>query len=131
MRKLLTAALIITGSLSLAMGQGINTPQSTEDIIRLAHAPGQPDGIGRAVVVVVDQNGAPVGNAYIKLASVWGGDNLCESWGSTNSAGVIALNPIHMGHLKLKIKAKGYQTETVEIPATSLNEPVRVTLHKK
>jgi hypothetical protein len=36
-----------------------------------------------------------------------------------------------MGNLKLKIKAKGYQTQELEIPFDSLGDPVRVTLKKK
>jgi hypothetical protein len=31
----------------------------------------------------------------------------------------------------LKIKAKGYKTQEIEVPASSLNEPVRVTLVRK
>ena len=36
-----------------------------------------------------------------------------------------------MGSLKLKIKAKGYQTVEIEVPAVQLGDPVRVTLKKK
>ncbi len=41
------------------------------------------------------------------------------------------LPPIHMGTLKLKVKAKGFKTMEIEVPASSLNEPVRVTLVRK
>jgi hypothetical protein len=36
-----------------------------------------------------------------------------------------------MGTLKVIIKLKGYQTIKMDVPADSLSEPVRVTLHKK
>jgi hypothetical protein len=131
MRKLFIAALIVAAAFSYAFAQQETNQQSLENITRLARAPQQPDGLGRAVVVVSDKDGNPVRNAYAKLDSVWGGDNFCESWGSTNDQGAIALNPIHMGKLKLMVKAKGYATQKIEVDASSLSEPVRVTLTRK
>ena len=131
MRKLFIAALIVAASFSFAPAQEQTTQQSLESITSRARAPKQVDGLGQAVVLVSDKDGNPVQNAFIKLESVWGGDHFCESWGSTNSLGAIALNPIHMGKLKLVIKAKGYQTQKIEVDANSLSEPVRVTLVRK
>ena len=131
MRKLFIAALIVAASFSFAPAQEQSTQQSLENITRLARAPKQVDGLGQAVVLVSDKDGNPVQNAFIKLESVWGGDHFCESWGSTNSLGAIALNPIHMGKLKLMVKAKGYETQKIEVNAGSLSEPVRVTLARK
>jgi hypothetical protein len=114
------------------MAQGINTTtQNLDEIAKLAKAPIQTDGIGRAVLIVTDQNGNPVPGAFAKLESVWGGDHFCESWGSTGSGGALALNPLHMGKLKLSIKAKGFQTQKIEVNASSLSEPIRVTLVAK
>lgn len=131
MRKLFIAALIVAASFSYASAQQDTTQQSLENITRLAKAPQFADGLGRAVVIVSDKDGNPIGNAYAKMESIWGGDHFCESWGSTNSLGAIALNPIHMGKLKLMVKAKGYQTQKIEVDASSLSEPVRVTLVRK
>lgn len=132
MRKLSIAALILIAALSLtAFAQEQTAQQSLENITRLARAPQQTDGLGRAVVIVSDKDGNPIKDAYAKLDSVWGGDNFCESWGSTNDMGAIALNPIHMGQLKLMVKAKGYQTQKITVDASSLSEPVRVTLTRK
>ena len=131
MRKLFIAGLILAAAFSLAFAQQETNQQPLENITRLAQAPRQPDGLGRAVVIVSDKDGNPVRNAYAKLDSVWGGDNFCESWGSTNDQGAIALNPIHMGKLKLMVKAKGYMTQKIEVDASSLSEPVRVTLTRK
>lgn len=131
MRKLFIAALILMATFSFALAQQETTQQSLENITRLAKAPLQPDGLGRAVIVVTDKDGNPVRNAYAKLESVWGGDHYCESWGSTNDLGAIALNPIHMGKLKLMVKAKGYETQKLEVDASTLSAPVRVTLARK
>lgn len=131
MRKLFIAALIVAATFAFVPAQQDTTQQSLENITRLARAPHQPEGVGRAVIIVSDKDGNPVQNAYAKLESVWGGDQFCESWGSTNSLGAIALNPIHMGKLKLMVKAKGYATQKIEVDAGSLSEPVRVTLARK
>ena len=131
MRKLLTAALIVAATFSFALAQQETTQKALENITRLAHAPSLPDGIGRAVILVSDKDGNPINNAYAKMESIWGGDNFCESWGTTGSLGALALNPIHMGKLKLTIKAKGYETQKITVDASSLSEPVRVTLVRK
>jgi hypothetical protein len=131
MRKLFIAALIVAAAFSFAFAQQEATTQSLENITRLAKAPQQADGLGRAVILVTDREGNPLPNAYAKLESVWGGDHFCESWGSTGNLGAIALNPIHMGKLKLMVKAKGYQTQKIEVDASSLSEPVRVQLARK
>lgn len=132
MRKLFIAALILIATFSVALAQQETTTQpSLEEITRRARAPKQVDGLGQAVVIVSDKDGNPIQNAYTKLESVWGGDHFCESWGSTNSLGAIALSPIHMGKLKLMVKAKGYETQKIEVDASSLSEPVRVTLARK
>jgi hypothetical protein len=36
-----------------------------------------------------------------------------------------------MGKLTLKLSAKGFQTQTIQVDANSLNEPVRITLVRK
>ena len=131
MRKLFIAALIVAATFSFALAQQQTTPKTLEDITRLAHAPSMPDGIGRAVILVSDKDGNPITNAYAKMESIWGGDNFCESWGTTGSLGALALNPIHMGKLKLMVKAKGYATQKIEVDASSLSEPVRVQLTRK
>jgi len=41
------------------------------------------------------------------------------------------LPPIHMGTLKFIVKAKGFHKQEVEVPASSLGDPVRITLRSK
>lgn len=129
MSKVLLALLIIVAMSSLAFAQGptknIDEPPSQ------GIAPQTPNGIGRADVRVFDENGNPIRNAYIKLESTRSDGFFCESWGETDVRGIIALPPIHMGSLKLKVKAKGYRTQELEVPASDLGNPVHVTLKKK
>ncbi len=129
MSKVLLVLLIIVAMSSLAFAQGptknIDEPPSQ------GIAPKMPNGIGRADVRVFDENGNPIRNAYIKLESTRSDGFFCESWGETDVRGIIALPPIHMGSLKLKVKAKGYRTQELDVPASDLGNPVHVTLKKK
>jgi hypothetical protein len=129
MSKVLSAVLIIIVALSIALAQGPS--RNNDDPPSQGIAPKVPNGIGRADVRVFDEQGNPIRNAYVKLESTRTDDFFCESWGETDERGVIALLPIHMGSLKLKIKAKGYRAQELDVPAENLGEPVRVTLKKK
>lgn len=131
MRKLFMSALIIAAAFSIGMAQDNASSQSREEIAKFARAPIEAEGVGRAAVFVSDENGNPVKGAYATLESTWGRDNFCESYGWTNNNGAIALLPIHMGTLKLIVKAKGFETAKVEVTARSLSEPISVTLSHK
>lgn len=130
MRRILTAVLMIAGLFTVGPAQEQNTSQSREALAKLARAPSERDGIGRAVVFVGDANGGVVTGAYANLESTWGGDHYCESFGSTNDQGAIALLPIHMGQLKLVVKARGYRTASMEVDADNLSRPIFVTLER-
>ncbi|HVG34926.1 MAG TPA: carboxypeptidase-like regulatory domain-containing protein [Pyrinomonadaceae bacterium] len=137
MRKLLIAALIIVATFSLALAQDETTTAPdqpkipTEQILKMGRAPSATDGVGRAIVVVKDANGNPVKKAYVHLYSTRSDGFLCESWAWTNEDGVVMLPPLHMGQLKIKIKADGFQKSTTEVAASSLGEPVNITLVSK
>jgi hypothetical protein len=134
MRKLFIAALIIGATFSLSLAQETSEPQppmETEQMLKMGHAPSQPGGIGRAVVVVADEQGNPVKGAYVKIVSTWGDGNLCESWAWTNDKGVVVLPPLHMGELKMNTTAKGYKKSMQEIELSSLGEPIRITFTSK
>jgi hypothetical protein len=138
MRKLLIAALIIGATYNLGLAQNENTtttPQeprfNTEQMLKLGHAPQAVNGVGRAVVVVKDAEGNPVKKAYVHLYSTRSDGFLCESWAWTNDDGVVLLPPLHMGELKIKIKADGFQKSTTEVNASTLGEPVNITLLAK
>jgi len=118
--------LAATVSLGLAQDQSQNPNPPSRGV-----APKVENGIGRADVRIVDENGNPVKDAYVKLESSRTDGFFCESWDNTNELGITVLPPIHMGNLKLKIKAKGFKKLEMDVPASSLDEPVRITLVKK
>lgn len=128
MSKLL-AALIIAAATSLALAQGPS--QDPNNPPNMGIAPKVMNGIGRLDLRVVDQDGNPIRNAFAKLESSRSDGYFCESWNDSDERGVAVLPPIHMGNLKLIVKAKGFQKLSLNIPASDLDQPVRVTLQKK
>src|SRR3977135_1366323 len=125
MSKVLSVIFIIVASFSIALAQG---PLRNNDALPSQGIPPKvPNGIGRADVRVFDEKGNPIRNAYVKLESTRSDGFFCESWGEKDVNGVIALLPIHMGDLKLKVKAKGFRPQELELPANSLGDPVQVT----
>ena len=130
MRKLFSASLIIAAACAFGFAQS-RTSQDRSAPPNQGVAPRTENGVGRADVRVFDEDGNPIRNAYVKLESTRSDGFFCESWGDTNDRGMIALPPIHMGSLKLKVKAKGYRPQELDVPASDLADPVRVTLKKK
>jgi len=129
MSKVLSVTLIIVASFSIALAQ---QPLRNNDALpSQGIAPKVPNGIGRADVRVFDEKGNPIRNAYVKLESTRTDGFFCESWGETDANGIIALLPIHMGSLRLKVKAKGFRAQELDVPAENLGQPVQVTLKKK
>src|SRR5713101_8633443 len=129
MSKVLSVLLIIAATFAIALSQ--EPSQSQNDPPSQGVAPKVANGIGRADVRVFDESGNPIRNAYVKLESTRTDGFFCESWGDTDAHGIIALPPIHMGSLKLKVKAKGYRVQELDVPTSNLGDPVRVTLKKK
>ncbi len=132
MRQTIFAAMLLVAFAIAAPAQQSNASAVAGDAApNMGRAPDKPNGIGRLDARVFDEQGNPVANAYVKLDSNRTDGFFCEAWNSTNAAGVAVLPPIHMGALKLTVKAKGYETQKLEVPTGSLGEPVRVTLLKK
>ena len=130
MFKLFSASLIIAAACSVGAAQGPGSQDKNEPP-SLGVAPKTENGVGRADVRVFDESGNPIRNAYVKLESTRTDGFFCESWGDTDTHGIIALPPIHMGSLKLRVKAKGYRPQELDVPTSNLGDPVRVTLKKK
>ena len=128
MSKILSAFLIIAATCAIGFAQ---EPSQNSNPPSRGVAPKVRDGIGRADIRVYDDNGNPIKDAYVKLESTRSDGFFCESWDSTDARGITALPPIHMGSLKLKVKAKGFRSQELEVPAEDLGNPVRVTLKKK
>jgi len=129
MSKFLTVVLIVAAAFSIALAQ--EPSQTPNNPPNLGRAPTTENGIGRLDLRVVDEDGNPIRNAYAKLESMRTDGYFCESWNDTDERGIAVLPPIHMGTLKLKVKAKGYHKFELDVPASSLSEPVRVILQKK
>jgi hypothetical protein len=129
MSKVLSALLIIAATFAIAVAQ--EPSQSQNDPPSRGVAPKVENGVGRADVRVFDESGNPIRNAYVKLESTRSDGFFCESWDNTDERGIAALPPLHMGTLKLKVKAKGFKAQELEVPAGDLGNPVRVTLKKK
>ena len=129
MSKFLFTLFLVAATFSVGLAQ--NQAQNPNDPPNMGAAPKEANGIGRLDLRVVDQDGNPVQNAHGKLESTRTDGYYCESWNDTNARGVAVLPPIHMGSLKLKLKAKGYKTVEISVDANSLNEPVRVTMVRK
>jgi len=127
MSKILSVSFIVLSAFAVAFAQ----EPIRDDPPSKGLAPKVINGIGRADVRVHDEKGNPIKLAFVKLESTRTDGFFCESWNDTDEQGIAALPAIHMGNLKLKIKAKGYQTQELEIPFDQLGEPVRVTLKKK
>ena len=130
MFKLFSASLVIVAACAFASAQG-PASQDKNEPPSLGVAPKTENGVGRADVRVFDEAGNPIRNAYVKLESTRTDGFFCESWNNTDERGLAALPPLHMGTLKLKVKAKGFKTQELEVPAEDLGNPVRVTLKKK
>ena len=130
MRKFFIAALIIAASFTACLAQ-TQEGGTQNEIPNMGRAPKAINGVGRLDLRIQDEDGRPVEGAYAHLESERTDGYFCESWNSSDERGVAVLPPIHMGKLTLKIKAKGYATQKIEIPLDSLSEPVRITMHRK
>jgi len=132
MRKLIFATLLIAATSGAAFAQnGAQSSDNNNSVPNMGRAPSQADGVGRLDLRVVDEDGNPVKGVRADLQSQRAGGFLCESWNWTDARGVSVLPPLHMGKLTLKLSAKGYETQKLEVNAADLDQPVRVVLHKK
>src|SRR3954469_16640550 len=131
MRRLIFATLLIAAASSAAFAQTGGQGSTNNDIPNMGHAPKQADGVGRLDLRVVDEDGNPIKGVRADLQSNRAGGFLCESWNWTDARGVSVLPPLHMGKLSLKLSAKGYETQKLEINAADLDQPVRIVMHTK
>ena len=129
MSKFLICLLMIAATFSLGLAQ--EQSQNPGNPPSKGVAPKTENGIGRADVRLLDENGNPIRDAHVKLESTRTDGYFCESWNDSDEYGIAVLPAIHMGRLKLIVKAKGYKKLELDVPANSLNEPVRVTMVRK
>jgi hypothetical protein len=125
MTRKLTLAVALCVSL---FGASASFAQGVSNVPNRGHAPTRPDGLGRLDLRVFDSAGRPVRGASAKLTSKRAGGFLCETWNTTDANGVAVLPPLHVGTLKLEIKAPGFRAQTINLAPNALGQPVRVTL---
>jgi hypothetical protein len=132
MRNLIIATILVASAFGATLAQS-NAPHTdnTNDIPNMGRAPKQADGVGRLDLRVVDGEGRPLQGVRADLQSHRMGGFLCESWNWTDARGVSVLPPLHMGKLTLKLSAKGYETQKIEVNASDLDQPIRVVMSKK
>src|SRR5215210_6820181 len=123
MRKLFLVALIIFTAFTASFAQGGATEQQPDEIRNMGRAPREPNGIGRLDLRVVDDQDTPIKGVHAFLESKRTDGFLCESWNWTDERGVSVLPPLHMGRLTLTLKAKGYETQKIQVDAASLDQP--------
>lgn len=137
MRKIFLATFItitaLTGGATFAQQDSSSSPQmqNMNDVPNRGRAPLEHDGVGVVDARVVDQNGNPVPNAEVRVESRRINGFFCESWNTTNAQGVAVLAPLHIGRLRLIVRAPGFRTQRIQVASYSLNEPVRVTLARR
>jgi hypothetical protein len=141
MRKL----TLVLCTLALVVGTGMAQQNSANmnggdnnNIPNMGRAPKEMNGIGRLDLRVSDAAGNPIPGAYVALESRRTDGFFCEAFSQTDNRGIAidqygkqGVPPIHMGNLKLKIKAKGFRTLKMDLAHSALSEPVRVTLVRK
>ena len=130
MRKLFLVTLMILVSAAGAFAQE-TASQGAGEIPNMGRAPREPNGIGRLDLRVVDEQGTPVQGVRADLKSNRTDGFTCESWNWTDARGVSVLPPLHMGRLTLTLKAKGFETQKVQVLTSSLDQPVRVVMIRK
>jgi CHAT domain-containing protein/tetratricopeptide (TPR) repeat protein len=123
-------ASILHGAAAAACFSVVNggASDSQSEPSNMGHAPNVPDGIGRADLRVVDQAGNPVNGVQAKLESKRPNHFTCQTWSATDTFGRAVLPPLHVGQLKLSVKAAGYQSLTAVLGPEQLAQPVRVQL---
>ncbi|MDQ1522418.1 MAG: Carboxypeptidase regulatory-like domain [Pyrinomonadaceae bacterium] len=125
----MTRKTFLAAALALSLfGATALVAQTGAGVQNRGHAPTRPDGLGRLDLRVADADGRPVKGAQAKLTSERPGGFFCETWNSSDANGVAVLPPLHVGKLKLVVKAAGYRTQTIEVAPSALSQPVRVTL---
>ena len=129
MRKLILASIFVVALCGAAAAQAGGSQSS--DIPNMGKAPVEMNGIGRLDARAFDESGNPLKGVYLKLESNRSDGFFCESWNTTDDRGVAVLPPLHMGRLRLIVKAKGYYDQKIDVEPSTLGEPYRITLNKK
>ncbi|MCP9495300.1 MAG: CHAT domain-containing protein [Pyrinomonadaceae bacterium MAG19_C2-C3] len=114
-----------------AAPQGSNAPNNGNDPSNppnMGRAPARLDGIGRLHTQVLDEAGNPMKGVNLDLKSKRPDGFRCNCVNSTDLFGYSVLPPLHIGEIKLVLKAPGMPTQELPLKLEDLKEIVRVQL---
>ncbi len=94
----------------------------------MGRAPARFDGIGRLHAQVLDEAGNPMKGVNLDLKSKRPDGFRCNCVNSTDPFGYSVLPPLHIGEVKLVLKAPGLPTQELPLKPEDLKEIVRVQL---
>lgn len=82
---------------------------------------------------VLDQNGNPVRGVKTKLWSERQSNGLsCETLHTTDACGKVLMDPIHITKtLQLKLEAKGFEPQMIQVDPSQLDKPFRAVMQAK
>ena len=114
---------------SSARGCGGNN--STEGT--LGHAPRPRNPSVRMDLRVVDEAGRPVQGVKTKLWSERQSNGFsCETVHTTDPCGGVLMDPIHITKtLQLKLEARGFEPQTIQVDPSQLDKPYRAVMQAK
>lgn len=99
----------------------------------LGHAPRPRNPTVRMDLRVVDETGQPVRGVKTKLWSERQSNGLsCETIHTTDPCGGVLMNPIHITKtLRLKLEAKGFEPQMIQVDPSQLDKPFRAVMQTK
>ena len=98
----------------------------------LGHGPRGRNSV-RMDLRVVDETGKPVSGVKTKLWSERQSNGLlCETFHTTDALGKVLMDPIHFNKtLQLKLEAKGFKSQMVQVEPSQLDRPFRAVMQAK
>lgn len=105
-----------------------NTTEGT-----LGHGPRGRNPSVRMDLRVVDEAGRPVQGVKTKLWSERQSNGfLCETFHTTDALGKVLMDPIHFTKtLQLKLEAKGFEPQMIQVDPSQLDRPFRTVMQAK
>lgn len=110
-----------------------NNPPSNTSEGTLGHGPRGRNPSVRMDLRVVDETGKPVQGVKTKLWSERQSNGfLCETFHTTDALGKVLMDPIHFTKtLQLKLEAKGFEPQMIQVDPSQLDKPFRAVMQAK
>lgn len=109
-----------------------NKPANTSEGT-LGHGPRGRNPSVRMDLRVVDEAGKPVQGVKTKLWSERQSNGyLCETFHTTDALGKVLMDPIHFTKtLQLKLEARGFEPQTIQVDPSQLDKPFMAVMQAK